>query len=138
MRTTLWMIALAALATGCASDGHEATRTDTRGNYASTAEYSTLERADFTAAMEAGLRDFDTRLVSLKLQAENLGADALDEFHDHVDDLMEQRRVFDAELQRHRSMLAEDWREHREDVGEMYNSLRENLDEAFADVIDAA
>lgn len=138
MHKTLWMIAVAALATGCASDTHETTRTDPLGNYASTAQYNALERDDFTEAMEAGLRDFDTRLASLKVQAGNLGADALEEYHGHIDALMEQRRTFDAEVQRHRSMLSEEWRDHREDVAEMYVSLRESLDEVFEEVIDEA
>ena len=138
MKTTLGLIALAALVSGCASDASRTMQKDTYGNYASTAKYNAMERDEFTAAMEAGLRDFDTRLASLKSQAEALGPDAVDEYHDCLEELSEERRAFAAEIEKHRSMLADQWRDHREDVAEMYVDLRQDLDAAYEEVVEEA
>jgi len=138
MKTTLGRIALAALAAGCASSATESTRKDADGNYASTASYDALDREDFTAAMQAGLNDFDARLASLETQAEALGPDAVAEYHGCLDGLMQGRREFAAELERHHSMLADDWSDHREAVAEMYVDLREDLDAAYEEVVEEA
>lgn len=136
MKIHLGLIALSALAAGCASDAKDAMRKDSRGNYASTAKYNAMERDEFEAAMRSGLRDFDERLGSLKREAEALGPDALEEYHDSLDGLMESRREFAAEIERHDSMLAADWPGNREHVAEMYVELREDLDDSYEDVVD--
>jgi hypothetical protein len=88
--------------------------------------------------MQDGLVDFDARLASLETQAVALGPDATEEYHGLLDDLMEGRRRFVAEVERHRSMLDADWRSHREDVAERYVELRESLDEAYEEVLEEA
>ncbi|HTE06323.1 MAG TPA: hypothetical protein VK824_09020 [Planctomycetota bacterium] len=138
MKTTLGLIALATLMTACASDANKEMKKDVAGNYASTSKYNAMEREEFTAAMEAGMRDFDARLASLKVEAEKLGPDAVEEYHGCLDELMEKRRVFAAEVEKHRSMLADDWRKRREHVAETYIDLRESLDEAYDEVVDEA
>ncbi len=138
MKTTLGLIAVAALVTGCASDANNAVHKDVRGNYATTANYNAMDRDAFTAAMNAGLADFDTRLASLQTQAEALGPDAIEEYHDCLDGLMQQRRTCAAEIERHSAMLAGDWSDHREDVAEMYVDLRNSLDDAFDEVVEEA
>ena len=138
MKTTLGLVALAALVTGCASNATDSIRRDADGNYASTANYDAMDREDFTAAMQAGLIDFDERLASLEVQAEVLGPDALEEYHGCLDGLMQGRREFAAELELHRSMLSDAWRDHREGVADMYVELREDLDAAYEDVVEEA
>jgi hypothetical protein len=138
MKITFGLIVLAALMAGCASDANTSMRKDSRGNYASTSDYNSMQRGDFAAAMQDGLVDFDVRLASLKTQAEALGPDAVEEYHGCLDGLMEDRRLFVAEVNRHHSMLDADWRDHREDVAEMYVELRESLDEAYEEVLEAA
>jgi len=138
MKNFLGLVAAAAMATGCQSDANEAMRKDAYGNYASTATYNAMERADFAAAMKSGLRDFDAHLASLKLEADKLGPDAVKEYHGSLDGLMEGRRKFAAELERHDAMLADDWRGNREHVAEMYVDLREELDDAYKNVVDEA
>jgi hypothetical protein len=136
--TTLGLIALAALVTGCVADANKAQRQDAYGNYASTAKYNAMERDEFTLAMQAGLRDFDARLASLKTQAEALGPDAVEEYGECLEELTRDRAAFAAEVEKHRSMLADEWRAHREDVAEQYVDLRENLDEAYEEVVEEA
>lgn len=138
MKTIFGLLALAALATGCASDANQAIRQDIHGHYASTASFDAMDRDDFTASMLAGMRDFDARLASLKTQAEALGPDAVEEYHGCLDALMEQRREFAAEVERHRSLLADDWQDQREDVAEMYIDLRDELDDAYEEVLEEA
>jgi hypothetical protein len=138
MKNSIQLIVLAALVTGCASDANESMRKDPVGNYASTAKYNAMEREEFTAAMQAGLRDFDVRLASLKTQAEALGPDAVEEYTDYLAELSSQRREFAAEVEKHKTMLAEDWRDHREDVAEKYIDLREELDQAYEEVVEEA
>ena len=137
MKTTFGLIALA-LAMGCAADANDSMRRDDYGNYSSTTRYDSLNRDDFTASMQAGLRDFDERLASLETQATALGPDAIEEYHGSLDGLMEQRRAFAAELEKHATMLDADWRDHREDVAEMYVALREDLDQAYEEVVEEA
>jgi hypothetical protein len=134
----LGLVVLASLATACASDAKKEMKKDVAGNYATTSQYNAMERDEFTAAMEAGMRDFDARLDALKVQADKLGPDAIKEYHDHLDDLAKQRREFGAEVEKHRTMLADEWRRHREDVAEMYVDLRKSLDDAYEDVVDEA
>jgi hypothetical protein len=131
-------LALAALATACSHDADRVQQRDVAGNYASTAQYNAMEREEFDAAMAAGLRDFDLRLESMKLEAAALGPDAIEEYHGCLDNLMEGRRAFKAELERSRSMMADEWSDHREDVAEQYVALRENLDEAYEEVVEEA
>jgi hypothetical protein len=140
MKTTLFvtLLTLIPAVAGCASDADRTERRDVRGNYASTAHYNAMERDEFIAAMEAGLRDFDARMETLKQQATALGPDALDEYHGALDELMEERRAFEAEFTRHRAMLAEEWRDEREDVAEQYLALREDLDEVYEEVVEEA
>ena|SRR5262245_24759071 len=129
--------ALAALAVAaCASEAKKVTYQDTRGNYATTSNFNSMERTDFTKAMHDGLNDFDLQLKQLQLQAQKLGPDALEEYHDRIDDLEAKRREFAAELTRHDAMLADDWRKNREDVADDYVDLRHDLDEAFDEVIE--
>ncbi|HTE04554.1 MAG TPA: hypothetical protein VK824_00045, partial [Planctomycetota bacterium] len=127
----------AALA-GCSSEAHDAVRRDTAGHYATTSQYGAMGRADFTAAMEAGMADFDARLATLQTEAQRLGPDAIEEYHDALDDLTERRRAFEAEFERHRAMLGNEWTSHREGVAEEYVDLRKHLDEAWEDVVDEA
>jgi hypothetical protein len=138
--TTVFAAALAAaLAAGChTNDAARAQTRDAYGNYQSTARYNAMERAEFDAAMDAGLRDFDERLHSMELEANALGPDALEEYHDHLDDLMQKRRSFDGELARSRAMLEDEWRKHREDVAEKYVDLREDLDDVYDEVVEEA
>jgi hypothetical protein len=138
MNTTLGLIALLALATACASNATNSTRRDVDGNYASTSSYDSMDREDFTAAMQAGLIDFDDRLASLKTEAEALGPDAIEEYHGCLDGLMEGRRAFVAELEQTRTMLADEWRDNREDLADRYVDLREDLDAAYEDVVEEA
>lgn len=138
MKIPFALLALAALATGCASDANDSMRTDKHGNYASTSQYQAMDRATFSASMQAGLRDFDLRLASLKTQAEALGPDAVEEYHSFLDSLMEARREFAATMQRHDALLASDWDDQREDVAEMYGELRDDLDQAFEEVLEEA
>ncbi len=136
MKTTLCLIALGALMSGCSSESHEGVRKDVHGNYATIAQFNAMERDDFTAAMQAGMREFDQRLVSLQAQAEALGPDAMEEYADDLEDLTAQRRAFEAEVEKHDAMLGGEWRDHREDVAEQSIELRESLDDAFEDVVD--
>ena len=132
------VLALAAFAAACVSDADRVEHRDMKGNYASTAKYNAMERDEFNAAMEAGLRDFDQRLESMKTEAAALGPDAVDEYHDALNGLMEDRREFVAEFDRHRSMLEDDWRDHREDVAELYVDMRDDLDDAYEQVVEEA
>jgi hypothetical protein len=128
---------LLALAAACSSDtAKKATYQDTRGNFATTSNFNSLERTDFTKAMHDGLIDFDLQLKQLELQAEKLGPDAVTEYHKHIDDLAAKRREFAAELSRHDAMLADEWRKYREDIADDYVSLRKDLDEAYEEVIE--
>jgi hypothetical protein len=136
MKIHLGLIALLALAAGCLSDTKKSMQKDAHGNYATTANYNAMERDEFGAAMRSGLRDFDTRLASLKTEAEALGPASVEEYHDSLDELQEGRRVFAAEIERHDAMLAPEWRSHRESVAEMYEELREDLDDAYESVVD--
>jgi hypothetical protein len=136
--TILAAALLAAFTAGCRSDASRAQTRDAYGNYASTANYNAMQRAEFDAAMDAGLRDFDERLHSMELEANALGPDALEEYHDHLDELMQKRRSFDGELARSRAMLEDDWRHHREDVAEKYVDLREELDDVYDEVVEEA
>jgi len=138
MKSTLSILALAALATACSHDADRVQQRDVDGNYASTAQYDVMDREDFDAAMEAGLRDFDLRVESMRQEAAALGPDALEEYHGCLDDLMEERRAFKAEFERTRSMMADEWEDHREDVAEKYLALREDLDEAYEEVVEEA
>jgi hypothetical protein len=138
MKSTLSLLALAALATACSHDADRVQQRDVAGNYASTAQYNAMEREEFDAAMAAGLRDFDLRLESMKLEAAALGPDALEEYHGCLDELMSERRAFKAEFERSRSMMADEWRDHREDVAEKYVALRSDLDEAYEEVVEEA
>lgn len=138
--TTVFAAALAAaLVAGChTNDAARAQARDAYGNYQSTARYNVMERAEFDAAMDAGLRDFDERVHSMELEANALGPDAVEEYHDKLADLMEERREFDGELARSRAMLEDEWRKHREDVAEKYVDLREELDDVYDDIVDEA
>lgn len=138
MKSPIALIVFATLATGCVSEANESMRRDSVGNYASTAKYNAMEREEFTAAMQAGMRDFDTRLASMKTQAQALGPDAVEEYHGFLSELEAQRREFAAEVEKHKTMLADDWRDHREDVAELYIELREELDEAYEEVVEEA
>jgi len=138
MKTTLGLIVLASFATACASDANKEMKKDVAGHYATTSQYNAMERDEFNAAMDAGLRDFDSRLDALKVQAEKLGPDAVEEYHSHLDELAAKRREFGAEVEKHKTMLADDWRKEREDVAEDYVDLRQCLDDAYEDVIDEA
>jgi hypothetical protein len=138
MKPTLVLLTLAAFTAACAHDSDRVQDRDVRGNYASTSDYNAMERDEFNAAMEAGLRDFDLRLESMRQEAAALGPDAIEEYHAALDDLMEERRAFVAELERSRSMLADDWRDHQEDVAEQFIALRDELDEAYEEVVEEA
>ena len=138
MKSTLSLLAFAALAAACSHDADRVQQRDVDGNYASTAKYDAMDREDFDAAMEAGLRDFDLRLESMKQEAAALGPDALEEYHGCLDELMEERREFKADLERSRSMMANEWEDHREDVAEKYLALRHELDEAYEEVVEEA
>jgi len=136
MKITLSLIALGAVLTGCASEANESMRKDTSGNYASTAKYNAMEREEFQAAMQAGLRDFDVRLTSLEAQAQKLGPDAMEEYFGDLEQLKEERQEFAAELEKHNTMLADEWRDHREDVADQYVELRESLDDTYDEVVE--
>ena len=138
--TTILAAALAAaFAAGChTNDSARAQARDPYGNYQSTARYNAMERAEFDAAMDAGLRDFDEKVHSMELEANALGPDAVEEYHDKLAGLMKERREFDGELARSRAMLEDEWRKHREDVAEKYVDLREELDDVYDDVVDEA
>lgn len=138
MKSTLALLALAAVATACSHDAERVQHRDIQGNYASTAKYNAMERDEFNAAMVAGLADFDARLESMKKEAVALGPDAVDEYQDAVEDLLLERKAFAAEFERHRAMMSDDWRSNREDVAEQYVELRENLDQAYEEVVEEA
>ena len=104
--------------------------------FISTAQYNAMERDEFQAAMQAGLRDFDVRMASLEAQAEKLGPDAMDEYFGDLEQLKEERRQFAAEFEKHNAMLADEWRDHREDVAEQYVELRESLDDTYDEVVE--
>jgi len=136
MKLALGLITVTLLGAGCTSDAERIRHVDVHGSYPTTADYNAMHRADFANAMNKGLIDFDQRLAMLSSQATALGPDALEEYHDALDGLLEQRRLFVAEIERHRAMLDVEWAERREEVAEMYIELREALDEVFEDVID--
>ena len=104
MKTTVGLIALA-FAAGCATDANGSMRQDDYGHYSSTTRYDSMDRDDFTTSLQAGLLDFDERLAALEIQATALGPDATEECHGSLDGLMEQRRAFAAELEKHATML---------------------------------
>lgn len=137
MKTLLVLAGCCVLLAGCARDDSErVVRQDPYGNYATTSDYNAMEREEFKAAMEAGYRDFEAQLENLRLQANQIGQDAIEEFHDHMDGIAETRTRFEAELARLDSTLERDWPERREEVAELYLELRDKLTDAYDDVID--
>ena len=134
-RFTLALAALALLA-GCSST--EPTAQDRYGHYATTSDYRSMDRAQLTAAMEAGLLDVDKRREQLEARAETLGQDAIDELHDHEADLSKLRTEFVNDLTKLRAALDADWKDRRDDTVDSFEELRDSLDEAYDEVLDEA
>jgi hypothetical protein len=128
------ILVLCAATTGCRSDASRLTHTDAAGHYATTSDYDVLERQEFTAAIRAGIRDFDEKLLVLQREAEGLGPDAREEFHGDIEQLRDRRAEFAAEFERLGAMLDEQWVDHRETVAELYLELRDALDDTVDEV----
>lgn len=130
-------LALLALSAGCVSSEPRATARDSRGNYATTSEFNSMQRSEFMAAMRAGLDDFDRRRAELEARASRLGQKAVEELHDHLPGLVKRRTDFVNELARLDATLDKDWPDRRRDTEEAYRDLRAALDEAYDEVLKA-
>lgn len=136
--TGLFAAAALALAPACSSDQPRATDQDPYGNYATTSNFHSMQRAEFEQAIRAGLEDFDRRYRELRTRANELGGDTLDEFADWTDDLEQKRDVVQNELARMDTALDDEWPDRREATLEAYEDLRDCLDEAYEEVFEEA
>jgi hypothetical protein len=127
----------AALLPACTTAASHYTQRDPHGNYATSSDFNSMDRAEFMAAMHAGLRDFDARMTSLELKAQTLGSDALEEYEGDANDLQDARRLLDAELTRLDAILEQDdWEDLRDDIIDDYEDMREMLDDTFDEVLE--
>lgn len=120
---------------GCASPETAPTTRDTNGNYATTSQFNSRQRSEFTASMRAGLEDFDRRRTELETRASRLGQVAVDELHQHLPGLAEKRTGCVNELARLDATLDKDWPDRRRDAEEAYQGLRAALDAAYDEVL---
>ena len=105
------------------------------GEFASASDYRSLDRAEFTYALTAGLADVDQRHVDLEMRARSQSQDAVDALHDQDARLSKLRTEFTNELGRLRAALDEHWKDHRDEAVEALAKLREGVDQARADVL---
>jgi predicted nuclease with TOPRIM domain len=136
MKTTLFLSSTLVLAAACSGPRTNVTERDAYGNYVTTADYQSMDRASFTIAMREGLEDYERRLVDLRQRANELGGDALKEFSDYQEELDEKRVDFENEMERTEATLAENWPDQRERTLDAYYELRDHLDEAFEEVLE--
>jgi len=120
----------------CTSSPDEITMQDAQGNYITTSDFHSMARYEFFDAMEAGLRDFDNQVAELRSRANSLGGEALGEFADCEDELMEKRTDFESQMVIAQNALDEDWADERSETVEAYVDLREALSEAYEEVLD--
>jgi type IV pilus biogenesis protein CpaD/CtpE len=137
MRTRI-LLAAAAAALLAACTSQEPTARDAEGHYATTSDYSEMNRTELVSAMDAGLVDVDRRRLELEQRAEVLGQDAIDELHDREAELAEARTKFVNELARLRASLDADWKARGEDTVEAFEDLRGELDNAYEEVLEEA
>jgi hypothetical protein len=133
IRTTLVLASGLALVAACSST--PPTAQDAQGHYATTSDYKSMDRAQLTAAMDAGLADVDKRRAELEARAGTLGQKATDELHEHEAKLSKLRTEFVNEMDKLHASLDKDWKGHREDTVEAFDDLRECLDKAYKDVL---
>jgi hypothetical protein len=119
----------------CSSPQVHSTERDAQGNYASTSEYKSTQRSEFTTAMRAGLADFDKRRAELEERANKEGQESVNELHAYMPDLVKKRTTFVNEIARLEAALDKDWPARRETTQEAYDDLRDYLDEAYKKVL---
>ena len=136
MHSRTILLALGAALLGGCSSPPDPTAHDAQGNFATTSDYNSMNRAELLAAMDAGLADVDRRKLELEQRAETLGPDAIEELHDREPKLSELRTNFVNELARARASLEPEWPERREDVVDAYQDLRKGLDKAYEEVLE--
>ncbi|MEZ5964544.1 MAG: hypothetical protein R3F56_11915 [Planctomycetota bacterium] len=123
------------LVVACTSTEPRATARDSFGNYATTANYKSMQRAEFTTAIRAGLSDFDVRKQELETRASKLGQEVINRLHEQLPRLEEQRTNLVNEMARLDAALDKDWPDRREDTQAAYDELRSSLDAAYAEVL---
>jgi len=136
-KTNYPLIALLVGLAACENTRSQVTQKDAQGNYITTSEYQSQDRAKFETAMREGLADFDQRVDQLRKRANELGGDSLSEFAECSDELQEKRVTFVNELERTKAVLADDWPSQREATLEAFYDMREALADAFDDVLDS-
>jgi hypothetical protein len=132
----LCSLALMGVFAACSAPEVHSTERDAEGNYASTSEYKSTQRNEFTTAMRAGLADFDKRRAELEERANKQGQDAVEELHSYMPDLVKKRTTFVNEIARLEAALDRDWPARRETTQEAYEDLRDYLDEAYKNVLE--
>ncbi|MEZ6015496.1 MAG: hypothetical protein R3F49_10305 [Planctomycetota bacterium] len=121
----------------CHSPQPQVTLRDSQGNYATTADFHSMQRADFVSAIEAGIADYDGQLRELRTRANTLGGDALKEFADCERKLQVKRKDVVNQLAIAQNSLDDMWPEERKETVEAYTKLRDAFTEAQNDVLDA-
>ncbi len=124
-----------ALLVGCQSTEPRMTQRDSKGNFATTSDYQSAQRAEFESAIRAGLADYDKRMQDLSQAVAGMPADKLEAFQECKSDLREKRSAVDNQLQRLEACLDADWPDRREETAEAYEDAREALDEAYEDLL---
>lgn len=123
-------------AAACSSPRTNVTEQDAYGNYVTTSNYQSMDRAEFESAMRAGLENYDQLIADLRLRANELGGDALKEFSDWQEKLDGKRTTFVSELEKGHATLADDWGDQRQRTLDSYNDLRDCLDTAYEEVLE--
>lgn len=135
MKNRLMLLVLP-LAFACKGPDSNVTVRDEQGNYVTTSDFRSMDRAGFLHAMSAGLADFDQQLDDLRERANTLGGDALQTFAKRSETLQEKREHFVNQIARAEAALEKNWPDRREETLEAYHDLREELDEAYEDTLD--
>lgn len=133
--TFVLLAGMSVLVVACASTEPRTTAQDQLGNYATTSNYKSMQRSEFTSAIRAGLGDFDKRKQELETRASKLGQDVINRLHEQLPGLEERRTKLVNELARLDAALDKDWPDRREDTQSAYDDLREGLDHAYAEVL---
>jgi hypothetical protein len=130
------LILVACAVSACKSDPPPVTMRDAQGNFVTTADYESMDRAEFIRSIEAGLADFDKQLGDLRTRANELGGDSLKEFAEHEGDLRDERTTVVNQLTIARNALDDKWPEERAETVDAYMDLREDLADAQKEVLD--
>jgi len=130
------LILVACVVSACKSEPTPVTLRDSQGNFVTTADYESMDRAEFIRSIEAGLADFDQQLGELRTRANELGGESLKEFAECEGDLRDERTAVVNQLTIARNALDDKWPEERSETVDVYMDLREDLADAQKDVLD--